>query len=124
MRSRNCPSWTQPRILLTLLLVFLCGSLAGAVSMRYWLRPKVVAAPAYWTQEGMQISLQRLQRELDLTPEQYQQIQQILDDFVKYYHTLHAQMEEVRATGKAKILEVLRPDQREKFQRMLQEMHE
>jgi len=110
-------------VILLLLLVFLCGSVVGAVAVRYTLKPKVAAGPTYWASSGVEVSLKRLEKELNLTPEQSRQIAQILDDFVKYYHTLQAQMEEVRATGKAKILEVLNPEQREKFQKLIKEAH-
>lgn len=120
------PTWRNPRILLTLLLVFLCGSLAGALAMRYGIHPRVhsQAHAPYWTEAGKVISLQRLQRELDLTEKQSAEIALILDDFVKYMHSLQVQMEEVRSDGKRRILEVLDENQKRRFQEMLDELSE
>ncbi len=116
-------TWQNPRVLLTLSLVFLCGSLAGALTMRYGFQPKVRPPASYWTEEGKEISLQRFQDELQLTPDQAKKIELILDDFMMYYHTLQAQMDEVRATGKTRILEVLNDEQKQKFERMMSEFH-
>jgi hypothetical protein len=43
----------------------------------------------------------------------------ILDDFVMYMQMLQAQMDEVRANGKERILRVLDEKQRDKFEKML-----
>ena len=112
-------SWHNPRILLTLLLVFLCGSLAGALVMRYGVHPRIHRPPPRWTDGGKEISQQRFEKELDLTPEQTERIETILDDFVMYYDTLQAQMDEVRTNGKSRILDALDPDQKKKFEVML-----
>jgi Spy/CpxP family protein refolding chaperone len=112
-------SWHNPRILLTLLLVFLCGSLAGALAMRYGVHPRMHQPPPRWTEGGKEISLLRFKKELDLTPEQAERIETILDDFVMYYDTLGAQMDEVRANGKNRILNALDLDQKKRFEAML-----
>ena len=39
-----------------------------------------------------------------------------------YYQTLQAQMDEVRASGKERIVRVLNPEQREKFGRMISDL--
>ena len=41
------------------------------------------------------------------------------DDFMKYYQTLQAQMDEVRANGKERILGVLDDSQKSKFNQMM-----
>lgn len=112
-------SWHNPRILLVLLLVFLCGSLAGALAMRYGVHPRMHQPPPRWTEGGKEISLLRFEKELDLTPEQAERIETILDDFVMYYDTLGAQMNEVRANGKNRILNALDLDQKKRFEAML-----
>lgn len=117
-------SWRNPRVILTLLLVFLAGAAAGALSMRYGihsLRTRPGGAP-YWKEGGKEISLQRFRRELDLTPEQAQQMEGVLDDFVLYYQTLQTQMDEVRASGKERIVHILNPEQRKKFDQIMVEL--
>ncbi len=76
----------------------------------------------YWQEGGREISLQRFKKELDLTPQQATEIETVLDDFVMYYQTLQAQMDDVRATGKNRILKLLREDQKQKFVRMLNDL--
>jgi Spy/CpxP family protein refolding chaperone len=91
-----------------LLLVFLCGAVAGAMahaSLHH--RP-------FWYPSSKTEYLRSVQRELDLTPEQTQQMESILNDFAKYYQT-------VLADGKARILNILNPDQRRKFEKMMKE---
>ena len=46
----------------------------------------------------------------------------VLDDFMMYYHSLQAQMDEVRANGKARILLMLNERQKKKFEEMLDEL--
>ena len=114
-------SWRNPRVLLILLLVFLCGGVAGALAMRYNLRTIHAHALPYWQEGGKEITLDNLKKELNLTPEQAAEIETILDDFVMYWQTLQAQMDEVRSTGKDRILRILKPEQQERFNQLLQE---
>jgi len=113
------PGWRNPRLWLILLLVFLCGSLAGALAFRYGAQNPVPPPAPYWSEAGKEIAFERLKRELELTEKQSQEIALILDDFVKYMHSLQVQMEEVRADGKRRILSVLDERQKKKFHEML-----
>ena len=122
MSSPPHASWQNPRVLTTLLLVFLCGSLAGALVMRYGVHTAMHKAPPAWTEGGREISLQRFEKELDLTPDQSREMERILDDFMMYYHTLQSQMDEVRGTGKERILRILNDDQKKRFEGMLQDL--
>lgn len=85
--------------------------------MRYGFLPK--SPESYWLERGKEISLNRFERELNLTAEQSREIKMILDDFVQYYHTLQSQMDEMRADGKLRILSVLNEEQKRKFEQML-----
>lgn len=114
--------WRNPRVVFTLLLVFLCGAAVGMVVMSLgghrWQAPRSLS----WKEGGREVTLERFKKELNLTPEQSAQLETILDDFFMYYHTLQAQLDEVRATGKSRILRVLSPEQRTKFERMMMEL--
>jgi len=118
--------WRNPRILLTLLVVFLCGASAGMVAFsmgfHHWLHG-VSAAPAP-SLTGKNVSLDRLKTELNLTPAQTQELDLILDDFFTYYHTLQAQLDDVRASGKQRILRILDDNQKKKFEKLMTEMQE
>jgi len=123
MNGGPCVSWRNPRILLTLFLVFLAGGTSGALVMRYGIHGWVSQASGpYWKEGGKEISLQRFKRELELTPEQAEQMETVLDDFVLYYQTLQTQMDEVRSSGKERIVRILNPEQRKRFERMMSEL--
>lgn len=127
MVPANAPTWQNPRILLTLLLVFLCGGTVGMAAMAFglhrWIHPAAPAA-ATWRDTGKEVTYQRLKKELDLSSSQSEQLETILDDFFTYYHTLQAQLDEVRATGKQRIIRILNDQQRQKFDRIMSESKE
>jgi len=105
------PPWASPKLagLGILLLVFLCGAVAGAMA-----HASVHHRRPFWDPTSKTEYLKTVQKELDLTPEQTAQMASILDDFAKYYQT-------VLSDGKARILNILNPDQRRKFDKMLKE---
>lgn len=116
------PSWHNPRIVSTLLLVFLCGATAGAIAVRLGIlgpvRPSF--AGTVWTEGDKTLYLDHLRKELDLTPDQSREIELVLDDFMMYYQSLQSQMDEVRANGKQRIMKVLNEEQRKKFEKILE----
>ena len=112
--------WRNPKIVSMLLMVFLCGSAAGVVAQR--LSWRQASNQKSWKEGGREISLLKFRKELDLSDDQAREIELVLDDFMKYYQTLQAQMDEVRADGKERIVRVLKPEQRERFGRMLSEL--
>jgi len=123
MIGRSQPAWKNPQILLTLSLVFVCGALAGAVIYKLVSQPvsakQVVAS---WKDSTKDQTLTHLKKELQLTPEQATEIETALDDFSLYYQMLHSQMEEVMATSKSRIDQVLNEAQRKKFSRIMAEL--
>ena len=118
----SSPPWRNPRILYTLLCVFLCGAVAGAVTMRFGLVPTRHVGGAYWKEGAREISLQKFKKELDLSPGQAKEMETVLDDFMMYYQSLQAQMDDVRAIGKSRILKILREEQKTKFEKMIGEI--
>lgn len=119
MFAADRTSWQNPRILTTLVMVFLCGALAGAITMRSGLHDKLHrSAAAYWKDDQTEFSYDRLKKELNLTPDQADRLKTILDDFVKYHQDLQAQIEDVRATGRNRILQMLTPEQRQRFEQL------
>ena len=108
-------SWLTPKQagVGILALVFLCGALAGAVAMNLGAHTMLHHSP-FWKESAKAEYLKTVQRELDLTPQQTEQMASILDDFAKYYQT-------VLSDGKARILNILNDEQKRKFERMLKE---
>jgi len=97
----------------TMVLVFLCGAAAGAVAMHLGLHTRL-HQPAFDTAAGKALYFERLQKELELTPAQAEQMQSILNDFWDYYRT-------VLSDSKVRVEQVLNQQQRRKFEHMLQE---
>jgi Spy/CpxP family protein refolding chaperone len=118
MFASDQPTWQNPRILTTLVLVFLAGAMAGAIGMRAGLHEELHRNAVYWKGEKADFSYDQLQRELKLTPDQSQRLKTILDDFVKYHEDLETQIEDVRATGRNRILQMLTPEQRKRFEQL------
>lgn len=97
---------------ITLLLVFLCGSAAGALVMDLGVHRTRI--PSFETPQGKAVYFERMQRELNLTPDQSEQMQLVLNDFWQYYRT-------VLSDGKRRVEELLNDEQRQKFEKMLQQ---
>jgi len=104
------PRWPA---IAALSLVFLCGAAAGAVAMNLGVHNHL-HQPAFGTAEGKALNFKRLQRELNLTPAQSEQVESILNDFWQYYRT-------VLADGKNRVEQVLNEEQRRKFEHLLQD---
>jgi Spy/CpxP family protein refolding chaperone len=98
--------------------VFLVGALAGAIGMQAGLHRKLQQNAAYWRGDKVEFSYDQLQRELKLTADQSERLKTILDDFVKYHEDLEAQIEDVRATGRNRIVQMLTPEQRKRFEQL------
>lgn len=118
----------NPRIVFTLAGVFLAGIGTGMLGMRYGLHEQIhrvaAASDPAPTQSAV---LERFRTELNLTADQTQKLASVLDDYGHYYQHVQEQIEEMRlrdqiddlrSTGKSKILEILNKDQRAKFERM------
>lgn len=124
MLAADRNSWQNPRILALLLLIFLCGALAGALAMRSSVHTKLHNnSSGYWKDKNTDLfSYGKLKTELNLTAEQSERLKTILDDFVKYHEDLENQIEDVRATGKNRIVQMLTPEQRTKFERLCKQL--
>jgi hypothetical protein len=96
----------------TLALVFLCGAAAGAVAMN--VGHGRLHQPPFDTPAGKAAYFSRVQRELNLTPEQSEQMRTVLNDMWQYYRI-------VITDSKARVDQLLTQDQRVKFDRLLQE---
>jgi len=118
------PSLGNPRIASTLLLVFLAGAAVGMLGMKYGLHDRLhrVAAASAPKDASREAVLQNFKTKLDLSPEQTDQIAVVLQDFSHYYESLQDQLDDLRSTGKTRIVQILQPGQREKFEKMMTEL--
>jgi Spy/CpxP family protein refolding chaperone len=107
-------SW-NPKLVaaVSLSLVFLCGGVFGAVVMDLGVHNRQ-RPPAFETAQGQTMYFERLQKELDLTDAQSDQVKSILGDFWQYYRT-------VLSECRGRIDQILTQEQRVKFERLLQD---
>ena len=113
-RTSVARGW-DPRVACTvmLVLVFLLGAGAGALAMNLGVH-RVLHQPDFDTPAGKIRFFERMQRELNLTPAQSEQMQSILNDFWQYYRS-------VLSDSKSRVEQILTEEQRQKFERMLQD---
>jgi len=120
----NKPSIGNPRIASTLLLVFLAGVATGMLGMRYGLHDRLhrVVAASPSREAGKEAVLDDFKTKLGLSPEQTDQIAVVLEDYRHYYESLQDQLDDLRSTGNTRILQILQPGQRDKFEKMMTEL--
>jgi len=108
-------SWVGPRVagISTLVLVFLCGAVVGALAFNLGAHKRLHREP-FWSAAGKEAAVEHVKKELDLTPVQVEQMETILDDFAKYYTT-------VLSDGKSRIIQILNDDQKKKFEQLVAE---
>ena len=114
MATTRAIAWQASKLacILTITLVFLTGAIAGAVAMNLGAHKWMHRSVPFWTEGGKDVWLQRWKKDLDLTPEQAQEMTLILDDFGVYYRN-------VLSDGKARILRLLNEEQKRKFDKLL-----
>jgi Spy/CpxP family protein refolding chaperone len=116
----------RPRVegALLLLLAFLLGAAAGGLGMGlyqswtgWWHQPRD-------PERSRQFVLQRLTRELDLRPEQQQQVEVILretgQEFARLREDIGPRVREIRGRSRERIRAILNPEQQAKFEALAQ----
>jgi Spy/CpxP family protein refolding chaperone len=122
---KNNASIGNPRIASTLLLVFLAGAASGMLGMRYGLHDRIhktVAAASLPHETNREAVLQDFKTKLDLSQDQTDQIAVVLEDYRHYYESLEDQLDDLRSTGRTRIVQILNPGQRDKFEKMMNEL--
>ena len=119
------PGGQNPKVISTLVVVFLAGAAVGALAMQLGLHERLhrTAAAASKTVPlaAKDAVVQRFKTELNLTSAQTQQISSILDEYRHYYQSLQDQLDDVRALGKTRIVQILDDAQRQKFDQLHQQ---
>ena len=115
MSSVALPRPAERVAIVSLVLVFLCGAVLGALVMGYGEHTGIIHShrPAA-SSRGFAISADEMRRQLDLSNQQVRQLDSILDDFGRYYDNL-------MADGQTRIRQILNDDQRRKFDRLIAE---
>ena len=120
------PAGKNPKVIGTLLLVFLAGGAVGALTMQMGLHERLhrtvsaasVPAPVHKASTNDAL-VQRFKTELNLSGDQTDKIAMVLDDYRHYYQSLQDQLDDVRSTGKNRILQILDEQQRAKFEKIV-----
>jgi hypothetical protein len=142
MAAAERAPWQNPRILTILMLVFVAGAASGALMMQLGLHdvlhrasasrtvfpraiapvPSTAAATTTAQEAGHQAVLIRFQTELGLTTAQTEKLALVLDDYSQYYQSLQDQLDDLRASGKTRIMQLLDAEQRVKFEKMMNQL--
>ena len=109
-------SWSNPKVLVTLVVIFLCGAAFGSVLTRSYIHKGM------GEKHPIAITLQNLKAQLRLTPDQEKVITKELDDYVKYYQNIQEEREDVAAVGKRRIFDVLTPEQKKRFNEIFDQL--
>lgn len=82
---------------------------------------RVSAAPAV-SQPDHDAVLHQFKTQLDLSADQTEKISMILEDYRHYYDSLNEQVEDLRSTGRTRIIQILDDRQRDKFEKMMDQL--
>jgi uncharacterized membrane protein len=100
--------------IVSLILVFLCGGVCGAVLMSFADHSNLLHHPAANSQPALSMSVAEWKSQLGLSDQQAAELTSILDDFAHYY-------DNVLADGSSRVMQILNPEQRVLFRKMLRE---
>ena len=112
MATAALPRPNEKIAILSFVLVFLCGAVLGAVVMSFSGHASLHGTPPP-VATGLSMSVREWKEELNLTDKQTVELTSILDDFSTYY-------DNVLADGNSRIMQILNPEQRRRFQQMLE----
>ena len=104
-----------------IVLIFLCGFLAGTAASNLWKHwgPASVSAQGDSKRKSRQRLVERFTRELSLSADQAKQLNEILDETRRGYRAHEAEIEIIRQQGRDRIREILTPDQKAKYEETL-----
>jgi len=120
MLRQTDAGWCNPKVLGILAVIFVCGMVCGAAVTRVFIHYRMDSGSSYQSMErARQIGWQKLKDELKLTPDQVQIVTKELDDYAKYYQNIEDQREDVAELGTKHILNVLTPEQKQRFYKLL-----
>lgn len=118
-------STCNPKVAVTLVLVFLAGAAVGALTMQMGLHERLhrtvsaATLPVIRKASSSDALVERFKTELNLSADQTDKIAMVLADYREYYHSLEDQLEDVRSTGKSRIMQILDQQQRTKFEKIM-----
>ena len=114
-------TWSHPRVLAILALVFVCGGMVGCLLARLYLHTIFIAPQSSVAviESTRSVGLSKLTAELGLSESQRKRIAAELDAYGKFYQNIEDEREDVAEMGKRRIMDALTPEQRKKFSRFI-----
>ena len=111
--------WNPP-IALYLFLVFISGAVVGALGYRVYSPPSARSAPRVSPEEWRRRFVEEMQTRVNLTPEQVQKVNAIMDEtkirFDGDRERHHRVLEQIRDEQRAKMRAILTPEQFPKYE--------
>lgn len=105
------PRPSEKIAIVSFVLVFLCGVVLGAVVFSFSGHANLHGTPPLGSLASP-FSVREWKEQLDLSDQQTVQLTSILDDVIRYY-------DNVLADGNTRIMQILNPEQRRKYEQML-----
>jgi hypothetical protein len=93
--------------------------LVGAIAITITADPATLSTATTPQEIDRNLTLSSLSSELQLSDAQQERLRAVLDDYFQYYHALQDQLDEVKASGQEKILEILDEGQQARFRKMV-----
>ena len=111
--------WTFP-IAIYLFLVFVSGAVVGALGYRMYSPPEARSAPRVSPEQWRKQYLDELTARVNLTPDQVQKVNAILDEtdgrFNQARDQHHQAIEQIKEDHRAKLRALMTPEQRVKYE--------
>jgi Spy/CpxP family protein refolding chaperone len=117
----NRVTWSHPKVITALLVVFLAGAASGAIALRTLSRNTLTGKAKAMRSMDRKELMDYFRREMDLNDNQRQRVESLLEDHFKMLQMLGAQTEEVRVHGRESIAKLLTGEQRKKFEGLMSE---
>jgi hypothetical protein len=114
MATVALPRPNEKIAIVSFVLVFLCGAVLGAVVMSLIGHATLHGTPPLAAGLSSPFSVREWKEELDLSEQQTVQLTSILDDFSHYY-------DNVLADGNSRIMQILNPEQKLRYEQMLRQ---
>ncbi len=114
-------TWSHPKVITALLVVFLAGAASGAIAFRAFSKNVLTGKAKAMRSMDRKELMEYFRREMALSENQRQRVESLLEDHFKMLQMLGAQTEEVRVHGRESIAKLLTEDQRRKFENLMSE---
>ena len=111
------PRWLEKkRATLYVLLIFLCGMVAGALASNLWRGLETRGSARASGASSGQRTVEKFTKRFHLSAEQAMKLESILDETRKAYQIHERDQEAIRQQGRARIREILNEEQRAQYE--------